>query len=179
MSGPRAVVFDLDGVILDSEHVWAGARRDLVRERGGSWPAGSEEAMIGMSSPEWSNYLRTRLGVPMAEAEISDEVVARVLATYDKGLPLLPGAVAAVTRTASRWPLGLASSSNRPVIDKVLEVSGLVSCFRVTVSAEEVGAGKPAPDVYLAAAAALGFEPTDASRSRTHRTASVRRRLPG
>jgi HAD superfamily hydrolase (TIGR01509 family) len=116
-----------------------------------------------MSSPEWSRYLHDELGVPLAPAEINDGVVAALLADYGRGLPLLPGAVAAVTRLAARWPLGLASSANRAVIDAVLDLAGLASNFTATVSSEEVARGKPAPDVYLAAARALGVEPAHAA----------------
>jgi HAD superfamily hydrolase (TIGR01509 family) len=92
-------------------------------------------------------------------AEISKEVVDRMLERYSRELPLIPGAVDAVERLAARWELGLASSSNRELIDRVLDVSGLARCFAVTVSSEEVARGKPAPDVYLEAARRLGVEP--------------------
>jgi HAD superfamily hydrolase (TIGR01509 family) len=117
--------------------------------------------MMGMSSKEWSQYMHDRLGVPMEPAAINDEVVRRVMAIYEHGLPLLPHAVETVRELAARWPLGLASSSNRPIIELVLERSGLAPCFAVVVSSEEVDRGKPAPDVYLAAARGLGVEPKD------------------
>jgi len=151
----EAVVFDLDGVLIDSEQVWDEVRRDYVAARGGHWDDAATATMMGMSAPEWSAYLRDALGVPVAPAEISADVAGGVLARYRAHLPLLPGAVAAVERLAARWPLGLASSSNRPVIDTVLAVSGLDRHFAVTVSSEEVARGKPAPDVYLAAVAGL------------------------
>jgi HAD superfamily hydrolase (TIGR01509 family) len=158
-----AVVFDLDGVLVDSERAWDSARRAVVAEAGGHWRAGATRAMMGMSSPEWSRYLRDELGVPLAIDEINDRVVARLLAAYERTLPLLPGAVAAVKRIAARWPLGLASSANRPVIDAVLAASGLADSFAATVSGEEVAHGKPAPDVYLAATHKLGVDPTRAA----------------
>jgi HAD superfamily hydrolase (TIGR01509 family) len=119
--------------------------------------------MIGMSAPEWSRYLHDKLGVPVAAGEIDDRVVADLLAGYRRDLPLMPGAVDAVHRLAERWPLGLASSSNRTVIDAVLELAALAPSFAVTVSSEEVAHGKPSPDVYLAAAHALGVEPAQAA----------------
>lgn len=155
----EAVFFDLDGVLIDSEQAWDAARRAVVDETGGHWRAEATRAMMGMSSPEWSRYLHDELGVPLSPEEISDRVVARLLAGYERALPLLPGAVEAVRRMAGRWPLGLASSANRPVIDAVLAASGLADCFRVTVSGEEVPHGKPAPDIYLAAAEKLGVDP--------------------
>jgi HAD superfamily hydrolase (TIGR01509 family) len=116
-----------------------------------------------MSAPEWSRYLNEELCVPIAPEQISDRVVARLLDGYERRLPLLPGAVAAVHRLAARWPLGLASSANRPVIDVVLERSGLRDSFAATVSGDEVARGKPAPDIYLAAARALAVEPAAAA----------------
>ncbi|MGH2955216.1 MAG: HAD family hydrolase, partial [Solirubrobacterales bacterium] len=151
-----AVIFDLDGVLLDSEAAWDAARRKLVRERGGDWTERATREMMGMSSPEWSRYLADELGVDLEPNAISDQVVERLLAAYRKALPLLPGATNAVERLAGRWPLGLASSSNREVIDLVLQQSGLGPRFDVSVSSEEVARGKPAPDVYEEAARRLG-----------------------
>ncbi|HEY3019142.1 MAG TPA: HAD family phosphatase [Solirubrobacteraceae bacterium] len=156
---PAAVVFDLDGVLIDSEERWNAAREALTREAGGTWSAGAQRAMMGMSAPEWSHYLRDELGVPMSPEEINDDVVARMEAGYRDGLPLLPGAVEAVHALGARWPLGLASSANRPIIALVLEVAGLEACFAATVSSEEVDRGKPAPDVYLEAARQLDVDP--------------------
>jgi HAD superfamily hydrolase (TIGR01509 family) len=150
-----AVVFDLDGVLIDSESVWAEARKRLVRERGGSWRPDATRAMMGMSSLEWSRYMHDELGVDLPPAEISREVVDRLEQLYRERLPLLPGAVEAVRAMAERWPLGIASSANRPLIELVVELAGLVGCFRAAVSSEEVAHGKPAPDVYLEAARRL------------------------
>jgi HAD superfamily hydrolase (TIGR01509 family) len=159
----RAVIFDLDGLLLDSESAWDGGRKALVAEHGLEWPEGATEAMLGMSSPEWSRYMNETLGVPLPPAEISERVVRHVLDGYERGLPLLPGAEEAVARNAERWPLGLASSSNRQVIDRVMETSGWGEVFRTWVSSEEVGRGKPAPDVFLEAARTLGVEPAEAA----------------
>ncbi|TMM05061.1 MAG: HAD family phosphatase [Actinobacteria bacterium] len=156
---PDAVVFDLDGVLVDSEERWNAAREALTRESGGTWTAEAPRAMMGMSAPEWSRYLREELGVPMSAEDINAAVVARMEAGYRDGLPLLPGAVEAVRALAARWPLGLASSANRPIIGLVLEVAGLDACFGATVSSEEVAHGKPAPDVYVEAARRLGVDP--------------------
>jgi HAD superfamily hydrolase (TIGR01509 family) len=154
------VVFDLDGVLLDSEQVWDAAREQLVRERGGRWHERAQRDMMGMSSQEWSRYVHDELGVPDPPEEISAEVVRRLVRLYREHLPLLPGAHEAVERLAQRWPLGLASSSNRELIDLALELGGLASYFQATVSSEEVGRGKPAPDVYLEAARRLGVDPS-------------------
>lgn len=156
---PAAVIFDLDGVLMDSEQRWNAAKEALVRETGGRWRDEAPTAMMGMSSPEWSAYLRDDLGVPMDVDAISREVVRRMEDGYREEVPLLPGAADAVRTLAGRWPLGLASSSNREIIDLVLELTGFGDAFRVTVSSEEVERGKPAPDVYLEAARQLGVLP--------------------
>jgi HAD superfamily hydrolase (TIGR01509 family) len=154
-----AVVFDLDGVILDSEELWDEVREGLARERGGRWHEGAQADMMGMSSREWSVYMHELIGLPEPPEEINAEVVRRMLERYRGELPLIPGAVEAVERLAARWPLGLASSSNRELIEAALEASGLARHFRVTVSSEEVVRGKPAPDVYLEAAHRLEIKP--------------------
>jgi HAD superfamily hydrolase (TIGR01509 family) len=159
----EAVVFDLDGVLVDSEGVWDAARHSVVEEAGGRWREDATRAMMGMSSPEWSRYLQEELGVALEPAEISTRVVTRVLERYRRDLPLLPGAVAAVRRLAARWPLGLASSANRQVIDAVLRAASITDSFAATVSGDEVERGKPAPDVYLAAAKELGVRAADAA----------------
>jgi HAD superfamily hydrolase (TIGR01509 family) len=156
----EAVVFDLDGVLIQSEEVWDAVREVYVREHGGRYDAEIQRAMMGMSSNEWSQYLHDAAGIADEPAAINAEVVRRMLAAYRDHLPLIDGAVDAVKRLAARYPLGLASSSNRPLIDTVLDVSGLADCFRATVSSEEVGRGKPAPDVYLEAARRLGVDPS-------------------
>jgi HAD superfamily hydrolase (TIGR01509 family) len=154
-----AVVFDMDGVLLQSEEVWDEVRECFVLERGGRYDAEIQRAMMGMSSPEWSRYLHDEAGVPDEPDEINAEVVRRMLAAYREHLPLIPGAVEAVRRLAARFPLGLASSSNRELIDTALDVAGLAPLFASTVSSEEVAHGKPAPDVYLEAARRLGVAP--------------------
>ena len=155
----EAVVFDLDGVLIDSEQVWDEARRQFVMERGGRWHDRAQQEMMGMSSVEWSRYVHDELGVDLAPRRISEEVVQRLEDLYRKRLPLVPGAHEAVERLAARWPLALASSSNRELIDLVLEHAGLASYFRATVSSEEVDRGKPAPDVYIEAARQLSVSP--------------------
>jgi len=154
-----AIVFDLDGVLIDSEAVWDSIREQVTRERGGRWHERAQQEMMGMSSLEWSRYMHESLGVRMAPEEISALIVERIAERYRRALPLLPDAVETVRMLAQRWPLGLASSSNRPVIDLVLELTALGPCFRTSVSSEEVRRGKPAPDVYLEAARRLEVEP--------------------
>jgi len=158
-----AVVLDMDGLLLDTEQLWDEVRENLARERGGRWSERAQSDMMGMSSPEWSRYMHDVVGLDEPPDEIADEVVRRMAERYREHLPLLPGAKEAVERLAARWPLGLASSSNRPLIDLALEVGGLAPLFSATVSSEEVERGKPAPDVYLEAMRQLGVEPTHAA----------------
>jgi HAD superfamily hydrolase (TIGR01509 family) len=159
----EAVIFDLDGVLLDSEQLWDEAREQLARERGGRWHENAQRDMMGMSSPEWSRYMHDVIGLPEPPEEISREVVERLAKLYGEHLPVVPGAREAVERLAARWLLGLASSSNRELIDLALELLGVKHLFKATVSSEEVPRGKPAPDVYLEAARRLGVEPTRAA----------------
>jgi HAD superfamily hydrolase (TIGR01509 family) len=156
-----AVVFDLDGVIVDSEQVWDEVRKNYVIAHGGRWTDRAQRDMMGMSSVEWSAYVAEELGVDEPPEQISKDIASGVAEVYHEALPLLPGAREAVERLAERWPLAIASSSNREIIDLVLEAGDLGRFFKATVSSEEVGAGKPAPDVYLEAARRLGAEPGD------------------
>jgi HAD superfamily hydrolase (TIGR01509 family) len=155
----RAVVFDLDGVLIQSEEVWDEVRERYTRERGGRYDAEIQRAMMGMSSSEWSRYLHETAGIPDSPEEINAEVVRRMLAAYERDLPLIDGAPEAVRRLAAEFTLAVASSSNRPLIDAVLRAAQLEQCFHATVSSEEVARGKPAPDVYLEAARRPDVEP--------------------
>jgi HAD superfamily hydrolase (TIGR01509 family) len=154
-----AVVFDLDGLLLDTEQLWDEVREQLAHERGGRWHERAQADMMGMSSVEWSRYMRDVIGLAESPEEISDEVVRRMQGRYTAELPLLAGAVDAVRRVATRFRLAVASSSNRPLIDEVLRMTRLEDVFEATVSSEEVARGKPAPDVYLEAARRLGMAP--------------------
>jgi HAD superfamily hydrolase (TIGR01509 family) len=155
----EAVVFDLDGLLLDTEQVWDEVRETLTRERGGRWHDRAQADMMGMSSTEWSRYMHETLGLAEPPEDLNRLVVERMQERYRERLPLVDGAAEAVRRIGARWPLGLASSSNRPLIDLALELMGVTDLFRATVSSEEVERGKPAPDVYLEAARRLGFAP--------------------
>jgi HAD superfamily hydrolase (TIGR01509 family) len=155
----RAVIFDLDGVLVDSEHVWNEAREQLASERGGRWHERAQRDMMGMSSLEWSRYMHDVIGLAEPPEWISTEVVRRVETIYRDRLPLIEGAEEAVKRLAERFPLGVASSANRPIIDLFMDLSGLADSFGTTVSSEEVARGKPSPDVYLEASRRLGVAP--------------------
>jgi HAD superfamily hydrolase (TIGR01509 family) len=159
VSRVEAVVFDLDGVIVDSEHLWDEVREELARERGGRWHERAQADMMGMSAPEWSRYMHDVVGLSESPVEIDQLVVEGMLERYAERLPLIDGAVDAVLRIAESFRLALASSSNRRVIDAVLDAAGLTASFEATVSSEEVGRGKPAPDVFLEAARRLDLSP--------------------
>ncbi len=157
----KAVVFDLDGVLVDSEPVWEQVRRALVAERGGHWAPDAQRRIMGMSTPEWAGYLSGDLGVGLPPDEVAALVIDRMVARYQERVPFMDGAVEAVHRLAARWPLGLASSSPPRLIETVLQSAGLRSCFPVVMSTEQVAHGKPAPDIYLAVTARLGCPPPD------------------
>ena len=155
----KAVVFDMDGVLIDSEPVWERVRRNFVATRGGRWPDDAQDRMMGMSTAEWSAYISADFGLRVTAPQVAELVIAAMAAEYAAHLPLLPGAVDAVRDLSARWPLAVASSAPKSLIEAVLDVSGLRSAFAAAVSSEEVHRGKPAPDVYLEAAARLGIPP--------------------
>ena len=157
----KAVVFDLDGVLIDSEPVWEQVRRGLVAERGGHWAPDAQRRLMGMSTPEWARYLSEDLGVGLPPDQVAALVIERMTARYTEHVPLMDGAVDAVHRVAARWPLAVASSAPATLIETVLRSAGLRSCFSVVMSTEQVPHGKPAPDIYLAVTAALGCPPPD------------------
>jgi HAD superfamily hydrolase (TIGR01509 family) len=154
-----AVVFDMDGVLVDSEPVWEEVRRAVVAEHGGRWAADAQQRLMGMNTAEWTRYLSDDLGVGLSPDAVGELVIRRMADRYAAHLPLLPGAVAAVDRAARRWPVGLASSSPRVLIDTVLAAAGIGDRFAVTVSSDEVARGKPDPDIYRTATARLGVPP--------------------
>ena len=155
----EAVVFDLDGVLVQSEELWDAARRELAEEHDIAWPDDATDAMMGMSSKEWSRYVHEEVGVPEPPDEINRRVLEWVEKRYRDDLPWIPGAREAVRRIGAEFPLGLATSSNREIIDIVVEVGGFEDLLKVTVSSEEVDKGKPAPDVYLEATKRMGVDP--------------------
>jgi HAD superfamily hydrolase (TIGR01509 family) len=154
-----AVVFDLDGVLVDSEPVWEEVRRRYVADHGGRWRSDTQRLLMGMSTGEWAEYLTGELGVRRTAEQVAAEVVAQMVARYATRVPLVPGADGVVRELASHWPLGLASSSPPRLIESALDASGLAGAFAVTLSTESVAHGKPAPDVYLAVAGQLGVDP--------------------
>ncbi|MEU4558032.1 HAD family phosphatase [Actinoplanes sp. NPDC023936] len=157
----KAVVFDLDGVIIDTEEVWEEVRRGYVAEFGRAFLPDSQDRMMGMSTGEWSAHLADEVGVPRTAEQVAADVLGRMAARYREALPLIPGSVEVVRSLRQSYRLALASSSARILIDQVLETAGLTGAFEVTLSTEEVPRGKPAPDVYLTAVAKMGLTPAD------------------
>jgi HAD superfamily hydrolase (TIGR01509 family) len=151
----EAVIFDLDGVLVDSEQVWDRVRRGFVQAHGGTWRDDSSRHMMGLSTGEWARYLTADLGVKLAEEEVADQVIEAMRNDYDRHLPLVPGAASAVHQLAAEWPLAVASGSPMLLIEAVLGGASIRDAFKVLVSCDEVAAGKPAPDVYLEAARRL------------------------
>jgi HAD superfamily hydrolase (TIGR01509 family) len=154
-----AVIFDLDGVIVDSEPVWEEVRRAYVTDHGGTWQPDSQKRLMGMSTREWARYLSGELGVARPAEQVAADVIDQMVARYDKHLPLIPGADEVVHKLAERWTLGLASSSPQRLIDATLAAADLTEAFSAALSSEAVPNGKPAPDIYLAVAKRLSAEP--------------------
>jgi len=134
-------------------------RRQVVAGHGGRWAPDAQQRIMGMSTGEWARYLSHDLGVALPPDTVAATVIEGMRARYRAGVPLMPGAAEAVRALAARWPLGLASSSPPALIDAVLEGTGLRECFTATLSTEQAGRGKPAPDIYLAVTARLGRPP--------------------
>lgn len=155
----QAIVFDLDGVLVDSEPVWEQVRRGYVAGHGGTWRSDTQGRLMGMSTAEWARYLSTDLGVTRTPEQVAADVVDEMARRYAQAVPLIDAAVPVVRALAGRWPLAVASSSPARLIGAALDAAGLTGVFRVALSTEQMSRGKPAPDVYLAAAAGLGVDP--------------------
>jgi HAD superfamily hydrolase (TIGR01509 family) len=155
----EAIVFDLDGVLVDSEPVWEQVRRQVVAENGGHWAEDAQQRLMGMSTAEWARYLSQDLGVGQPPETVAAMVIDQMKDRYEAQVPVMPGAAGAVRELAARWPLGLASSSPPALIGAALNGAGLAGCFAVTMSTQQVARGKPAPDIYLAVTDRLGHPP--------------------
>jgi HAD superfamily hydrolase (TIGR01509 family) len=155
-----AVIFDLDGVLVDSEIWWDEARASFAEEHGRRWTVDDRVAVMGANSPTWSRIMRDRLDLTLSPREIEAAIVAAMLDRYRTlGPPVIDGAVEAVRRIARELPVAVASSAHPAVIDAALRATGLDGVFRAIASSDEVDHGKPAPDVYLLAASRLGVAP--------------------
>jgi len=155
----QAIIFDMDGTLMETEEQWDVVRRQLAAEAGVPWPEGATQAMMGMSTPEWSEYLATSVGLPLTAAQAAEKTIDAMAAHHHEGVELLPGAVESVRRMAGNYRIAIASSSPRRLIDAGVEAMGIGELLGATVSTEEVATGKPAPDGFLRAAELLGVKP--------------------
>ncbi len=163
MTFPAAVVFDMDGILIETEPIWDRVRRRMAREDGLSWPDSSTPIMMGLSTREWAEHMTDVIGIRGTWDEVAERTIGGMAEEYaNGGLPVLPGAVEAVRRMAGLAPTAIASSSPRRLIDLVVARLGLSDALSVTVSTEEVPRGKPFPDGYLRACELLGVAPTQA-----------------
>ena len=161
MTATACVIFDLDGVLVDSEIWWDEVRAAFAAEHGRTGSPGDQAAVMGANSAAWARIMRERMHLDLPEAEIERAIVDAVVERYrTEGAPRIDGAVETVRRISADRPVALASSAHRAVIDAALDATGLTGIFAVVVSSDEVAHGKPAPDVYLEAARQLGVDPT-------------------
>ena len=155
-----AVIFDLDGVLVDSEIWWHEERVDWARMRGLTWTHEDSSHVMGANSRGWARIMRERMGLPPTEeAAIEDDIVNRVVRRYVDGAPEIDGATVTVRAIAEHWPVAIASSAHHAVIDAALQATGLAGAIPIVVSSDDVEHGKPAPDVYLETARQLGVTP--------------------
>jgi HAD superfamily hydrolase (TIGR01509 family) len=160
---PAAVIFDLDGTLVDAEVWWNEIRADWAAQHGRDWTGADQAAVMGANSEGWGRIMRDRLDLDLPVPEIVDAIVAGVVERYRlRGAPRIDGAEEAVRRLAARaMPLAVASSAHRAVIDAALDALGIEALFNAVVTSDQVAHGKPAPDVYLLAARELGVDPED------------------
>ena len=153
-----AVLFDMDGVLVDSEHRWNDVRAAYASAHHRPWGPDDQRAVMGANSSQWARIMRDRLGLADEPVDrLQDAIVAGVVDRFARGeVEVMPGAREAVRRIAARWPVAIASSSHRSVIEAAVDQLGLDGVFGAVVSSDEVAHGKPEPDVYELAASRLG-----------------------
>jgi HAD superfamily hydrolase (TIGR01509 family) len=163
-NGIRAVVFDLDGLLFDTENLWVEEESRLLVDHGVAYAADDRLATVGQTIDTSVAYFARRIGLPTsAIPALRKELTRRVRAAMVERLQPLPGAIELVRAIASAGlPFGIASNNDKDNALLALEVAGLADAFDVVVSAEEVEYAKPAPDVYLRACAALRVAPSEA-----------------
>ncbi|MBZ0298860.1 MAG: HAD family phosphatase [Anaerolineae bacterium] len=155
----KAVIFDMDGVLVDSEVYWWRARQAFARDLGKVWTDEGQRRVMGPSTIEWARIMKDILQPAMSVEAIMDDIIRRVMAQYDAQLPTRPGALAAVHLAAQHYRVGLASGSPTAVIQHVLRLTGLDSVFEVVVYGDDMARGKPAPDIYFEALRPLAVMP--------------------
>lgn len=157
----KGFIFDMDGVLTDTEHVWSVALQEVCHNNGGTFSHEHKMAMIGLSTPEWSAFMADKMGVQLPPPAIATAVEERLLELYEEHLPLIPGSIDAVKRLAESFKVAIASSSARRVIDTTTRLMGIDHLLSAKVSSEEVPRGKPSPDVYIEAAKRLELGPSE------------------
>jgi HAD superfamily hydrolase (TIGR01509 family) len=163
--GPvRAVVFDMDGVLIDSEVIWRQVRKDYAAEIGQVWTETDQMDMLGRSTPDWSALMRERLRIThLSAADLAQEILGRVQDAFARDLPQRPGAAAALQALAQRYPMALASGSPRPLVESAMRITGFAPYFRSILCGDDVQHGKPHPEIYLRSLHKLGVEPEQAA----------------
>ena len=157
----EAVIFDMDGVLVNSEEYWWEARVAFAERLGKHWSFDDQRTAMGRNTVEWAHVMQERLQVEMPLDEIIEQVRGEVINRLEAQLPLLPGALEAVQTAASAYRVALASGSPTQVIDKVMSMSGLDRVFEFIVYGDDIANGKPAPDIYLETARKLGLNPAE------------------
>jgi HAD superfamily hydrolase (TIGR01509 family) len=155
----QAVIFDMDGVLVDSEIYWRKSREEFAAALGKVWTTDDQRAAMGRNTIEWAQVMQERLSLDMSLERIMADVKARVIAHYEQRLPVLPGALEAVQTTRSAYRVALASGSPTEIIQEVMRLTGLDSVFEHIVYGDDMPNGKPAPDIYLETARRLGIPP--------------------
>ena len=155
----EAVIFDMDGVLVDSEIYWDKARVEFASDRGKSWTPALQRLAMGRSTMGWARVMQTQLALDESLDDIIAEMKARVIAQYEARMPTRPGALDAVARMSERYRVGLASGSPTEIIKAVLRITGLDQIFEVMVYGDELPRGKPAPDIYFEALKRLAVAP--------------------
>lgn len=158
----EAVVFDMDGVLVDSEVLWRQTREEFARDIGQVWSQEDQVSTMGCSTPAWSRIMVERMKLDMTPEEIAREIKGRLILKYEASLPIRPGAIEAVKLSASRYRVALASGSPNELIDWIMDHTGLAGVFEATMYGDDVTHGKPHPEIYLKVLAKLGVEPANA-----------------
>jgi len=157
----KAVIFDMDGVLVDSEVYWLKSREEFARDLGKVWTDADQRMAMGRSTIEWAHVMKERLALGWSLERIMDDVMARVMAHFEERLPTRPGAIEAVHLAASQYRVALASGSPTKIIQHVMQLTGLDQIFEFMVYGDDIPNGKPAPDIYIEAMRLLGVSPAE------------------
>jgi HAD superfamily hydrolase (TIGR01509 family) len=159
----KAVIFDMDGVLVESETYWWKSRVEFAAEIGKAWTDADHRRAMGRSTIEWAELMKERLEIDMSLEAIIEDVKSRVMAHYEEHMPSRPYALEAVAGIAREFRVGLASGSPTVLINHVLRLTGLDQVFETVVYGDEIPNGKPAPDSYLHALKVMGVAPDEAA----------------